>query len=64
MTGRDPELGACRCCNGSRRVPDIRGELRPCSRCDVDGFEAWSRANRPQIPAVCPAAPGEPPAKV
>lgn len=31
----------CRCCDDRGAVQTVMGELRPCSRCSVDRFEAW-----------------------
>lgn len=34
----------CNCCKDSGNVPDILGQLRPCSRCGGDRHEAWAKA--------------------
>ena len=38
----------CTCCNGRGTVPDIVGELRPCSRCRADAFNLWSADRAPE----------------
>lgn len=42
------EAGACACCNGTRAVLDVCGELRPCSICCPDAFTAWADSRRPR----------------
>lgn len=34
----------CACCGGGGKVLSIFNEIRPCSRCDVTGFDAWAKA--------------------
>lgn len=36
----------CACCDNQRTVPDIHGQLRPCSRCRAHAFDQWAEANR------------------
>lgn len=36
----------CGCCGGSRTVPDIMGEARPCSRCNTKAFDVWATVRR------------------
>ena len=38
----------CRCCNGRRVVLTVNGEVRPCSRCSIEQFEAWLRDRAPR----------------
>lgn len=37
----------CLCCADKRIVTDAAGEIRPCSRCDADGFNRWSEQRKP-----------------
>ena len=39
----------CECCNGTGAVESISGGVRPCSRCQIDAFDAWAAARRPAI---------------
>lgn len=39
--------GPCACCRGTGKTTDIVGLARPCSRCDVEGFERWLKERRP-----------------
>ena len=45
-TGQRNKPQVCGTCGGTGRTPSIEGELRPCSRCDIEGFEAWLTARR------------------
>ncbi|WP_156816332.1 ribosome modulation factor [Oceanibaculum indicum] len=49
----------CDACEGTRKVRDIMGSARPCSRCDPAGFNQWSHelwcADRRENLARCTA---------
>lgn len=38
----------CEACGGTGRVLSALGTLRPCSRCDAEGFSDWTREARSQ----------------
>lgn len=38
------EKPVCAACGGGRKVLSILNEIRPCSRCDIPGFDAWAKA--------------------
>lgn len=40
----------CSCCGGTGKVDDMFGRLRPCSRCDLEGYERHQRVRYGQAP--------------
>ena len=38
---------SCFACDGTGTQPAADGSIRPCSRCDVDGFHQWSKDRAP-----------------
>lgn len=48
----------CACCGGKRVVTDANGVQRPCSRCDAEGFNRWSKEREPDEWEVAGRAAG------
>lgn len=37
----------CIACSDTKKVADACNQMRPCSRCDAEGFNRWSAARAP-----------------